>query len=117
MTSARPFRQRPRELSLSHDEASRPVMTDDVEEWLDVVDEALQGLHHALNNRIGSLSAVVELQQIGDLPVDGSGLEGLATDLKRLEDCNRVIRLLPRDAVVGEESLILDDVIADVLAI
>jgi hypothetical protein len=88
-----------------------------VVEWLDVVDQALQGLHHALNNRIGSLSALVELQQLGDLPEDGSGLESLEADLRRLEDANRVIRLLPRDAVVGEESLILDDVLADVLAI
>src|SRR5690348_7768874 len=94
-----------------------PQVEEGVVEWLEVVDQALQGLHHALNNRIGSLSALVELQQLGDLPPDGSGLESLAADLRRLEDANRVIRLLPRDAVVGEESLILDDVIADVLAI
>ena len=88
-----------------------------VVEWLDVVDQALQGLHHALNNRIGSLSAVVELYQLGGAAPDSAGFESLAADLKRLEECNRVMRLLPRDAVVGEESLILDDVIADVLAI
>jgi hypothetical protein len=82
-----------------------------------LVDHALQGLHHALNNRIGSLSAVVELYQLGDLPPDGSGFESLAADLTRLTDCNRVLRLLPRDSVVGEEALILDDVLADVLAI
>jgi hypothetical protein len=86
-------------------------------EWLDVVDQALQGLHHALNNRIGSLSAVVELYQLGGAAPDSAGFENLAADLKRLEECNRVMRLLPQDAVVGEESLILDDVIADVLAI
>jgi hypothetical protein len=88
-----------------------------VVEWLEVVDEALKGLHHALNNRIGSLSALVELHQLGDLPADGSSFESLAADLRRLEDANRVLRLLPHDGVVGEESLILDDVIADVLAI
>jgi hypothetical protein len=88
-----------------------------VEEWLELVDHALQGLHHALNNRIGSLSALVELQQLGDLPADGSGFETLASELTRLGDCNRAIRLLPRDGVVGEEPLILDDVLADVLAI
>jgi hypothetical protein len=94
-----------------------PAVEEGLVEWLDLVDQVLQGLHHALNNRIGSLSAVVELYQIGDLPQDGAGFESLAADLTRLEDCNRVIRLLPRDAVIGEESLILDDVIADVLAI
>jgi len=94
-----------------------PHVEEGVVEWLEVVDEALKGLHHALNNRIGSLSAVVELHQLGDLPPDGSAFENLAADLRRLEDANRVLRLLPRDGVVGEESLILDDVIADVLAI
>jgi hypothetical protein len=88
-----------------------------VEEWLEIVDQALQGLHHALNNRIGSLSALVELFQMGDLPADGSGFENLAADLSRLGDCNRMIRLLPRDDVAGEEPLILDDVLADVFAI
>jgi hypothetical protein len=103
---------------VTQDEAPAPVLPQEgVEEWLALVDHALQGLHHALNNRIGSLSALVELHQLGDLPMDGSGFENLAADLTRLSDCNRVIRLLPRDAVVGEEALILDDVLADVLAI
>jgi hypothetical protein len=77
----------------------------------------LQGLHHALNNRIGTLSALVELYQLGDLPPDGSGFDNLSADLARLEDCNRVIRLLACDVVAGEEPLILDDVLADVFAI
>jgi len=94
-----------------------PTVEEGVVEWLEIVDEALKGLHHALNNRIGSLSALVELHQLGDLPPDGSSFENLAADLRRLEDANRVLRLLPHDGVVGEESLILDDVIADVLAI
>lgn len=88
-----------------------------VEEWVELVDQALQGLHHALNNRIGSLSALVELYQLGDLPADGTGFENLAADLTRLEDSNRVIRLLPRDVASSEEPLILDDVLADVFAI
>jgi hypothetical protein len=96
---------------------ARPMAPEGVEEWLDLVDHALQGLHHALNNRIGSLSAVVELYQLGDLPSDGKGFENLAADLTRLGDCNRVVRLLSRDSVAGEEPLILDDVLADVLAI
>jgi hypothetical protein len=88
-----------------------------VEEWLGLVDEALQGLHHALNNRIGSLSALVELFQLGDIPADGTGFENLAADLARLEDCNRVVRLLTRDSMATEEPMILDDVLADVFAI
>ena len=98
------------------DEGDNPL-NEGVEEWLSLVDEVLQGLHHALNNRIGSLSALVELYQLGDLPPDGSGFESLAADLTRLSECNRIVRLLPRDAVPGEEPLILDDVLADVFAI
>src|SRR4051812_27432666 len=54
---------------------------------------------------------------MGDLPADGSGFGSLAADLVRLEDCNRMVRLLPRDSVAGEEPLILDDVLADVFVI
>src|SRR4051812_5091516 len=104
--------------TVMQDEAPTPALPQEgVEEWLDLVDHALQGLHHALNNRIGSLSALVELHQLGDMPMDASGLKNLAADLTRIGDVNRVIRLIPRDAVVGEEALILDDVLADVLAI
>jgi hypothetical protein len=102
------------------DEAPDPAPApreEGVEEWLELVDQALKGLHHALNNRIGSLSALVELFQMGDLPPDGSGFESLSSDLTRLEDCNRMVRLLCRDGMAGEEPLILDDVLADVFAI
>src|SRR5215471_5400617 len=88
-----------------------------IHEWVDLVDQVLHGLHHALNNRIGSLSALVELHHLGDLPADGPSLEPLATDIRRLEDLSRAVRLLPRDTVSGEEALILDDVLADVFAI
>lgn len=101
---------------MTHGDESKPPL-DGVEEWIELVDQALQGLHHALNNRIGSLSALVELSQMGDLPADGSGLENLGADLTRLQDCNRMVRLLVRDCVAGEEPLILDDVMTDVFAI
>ena len=101
---------------LTGDGAPRPVV-EGAEEWLELVEEALQGLHHALNNRIGSLSALVELHQLGELPTDGSAFENLAADLKRIEECNRMVRLLPRDSAPGEEPLILDDVVADVFVI
>lgn len=94
-----------------------PPPLEGIEEWLELVELALQGLHHALNNRIGSLSALVELYQIGDLPDEGSGFQNVGADLKRLEEANRVIRLLPGAPGIGEEALILDDVLADVLAI
>lgn len=88
-----------------------------VEEWLELVDQALHGLHHALNNRIGSLSGVIELLQLGDLSADRVSLDSMSSDLTRLGECSRIVRLLPRDGVADEEPLILDDVLADVFAV
>jgi len=86
------------------------------EEWLTLVDHVCHGIHHALNNRIGSLSALLELTRLGDLPPNDPAFASLAAELTRLEDCSRVMRLLPR-AVSDEEPLIIDDVLADVLAV
>lgn len=96
-----------------------PSPLEGLEEWLALVDQVLQGVHHALNNRIGSISAVVELLQLSDAPdmPDLNGAKTLESDLSRLVECNRVLRLLPYDRHSGEEPLILDDVLADVLAI
>ena len=89
---------------------------DGADEWLTLVDQVCHGIHHALNNRIGSLSALLELTRLGDLPPNDPAFASLASELTRLEDCSRVVRLLPR-GFVGEEPLIVDDVIADVLAV
>jgi hypothetical protein len=93
-----------------------PETQEGVEEWLDLVDYALQGLHHALNNRIGSLSALVELYQLGELPPSGSGFENIAADLTRSPTAIASSGFSARLGR-GEEALILDDVLADVLAI
>jgi hypothetical protein len=60
---------------------------------------------------------LVELHQLGDVPADELALSSLEGDIKRLQECNRMVRLLPRDGASGEEALILDDVFADVFAI
>jgi len=86
------------------------------DEWLTLVDQVCHGIHHALNNRIGSLSALLELTRLTDLPPDDPAFRSLSAELTRLEDCARAMRLLPR-ADVGEEPLIVDDVLADVLAV
>ena len=102
------------------DAATSPTVLDGggegADEWLLLVDQVCHGIHHALNNRIGSLSALLELTRLGDLPPNDPAFATLATELTRLEDCSRAIRLLPR-AGVGEEPLIVDDVLADVLAV
>ncbi len=94
-----------------------PPIHEGVEEWLDVVDHALRGLHHALNNRIGSLSALVELYQSDTKGDDAPALSSISTEVSRLEECSRIARLLPRSPAVGEEPLAFDDVLADCFAI
>lgn len=89
----------------------------DIEDWLSLLDQVLHGLHHALNNRIGTLSALVELAQLQELPPDGTAIKSVAADLERLADCNRVVQLLRRDRAAGEEALLLDDVITDAYAV
>jgi hypothetical protein len=93
-----------------------PSEPEGADEWLMLVDQVCHGIHHALNNRIGSLSALLELTRLGDLPPNDPAFASLTTELTRLEDCARTVRLLPR-ASMGEEPLIVDDVLADVLAV
>lgn len=90
--------------------------SDGADEWLLIVDQVCHGIHHALNNRIGSLSALLELTRLGDLPPNDPAFASLSAELTRLEECARTVRLLPR-ASMGEEPLIIDDVLADVLAV
>ena len=93
-----------------------PLEPEGADEWLMLVDQVCHGIHHALNNRIGSLSALLELTRLGDLPPNDPAFASLTTELTRLEDCARTVRLLPRSSM-GEEPLIVDDVLADVLAV
>lgn len=81
-----------------------------------IVDQVCHGVHHALNNRIGSLSALLELTRLGDLPPNDPAFASLSTELTRLGECARTLGLMPR-APFGEEPLIMDDVIADVIAV
>ena len=98
-------------LTAGEDEAHPPV-----QEWLDLVESALQGIHHSLNNRIGSLLAVIDLQRSGGLDDVAGGLDGLASEVERLQECNRVIKLLP-DTPGGEEALDIRDVLADAMIV
>lgn len=84
---------------------------------MDLMDQALEGLNQTLSDRIGSLSALIELLQVDGVATSKAGFERVGAELARLEDCSRLVNLLPRNAVGAEEPLILDDVIADVFAI
>ena len=97
---------------MTNTEISPAPPIEGLEEWVELVDQALQGLHHVLDSSIGSITT-----QLGDSSAGGAGFPNLATELARLDDCNRIVRLLPQDAIAGEETLFLGDVLADVLAI
>jgi hypothetical protein len=97
---------------MTNTETSPSPPMEGLEEWVELVDQALQGLHHVLNSCLGSISA-----QLGDSFADEVAFANLTAELARLEECDRVVRLLPHDAIAGEETLVLDDLLADVLAI
>lgn len=86
------------------------------EAWLAVSDGLVAGVHHALNNRLGTVSALVQLAALG-----GSGgmdpARALRDELERLGDTLRLLSMIPRRP--GEEPipLQLGDVLADALAL
>jgi hypothetical protein len=83
------------------------VVTDD---WTTLSDELLQGLVHALNNRVAALSAFVELARLGDEEADPTTV--LPAELVLLHRVNSLFGLLPQrgaDAEALELPLVLDD--------
>lgn len=86
--------------------ASAPV----VGEWTTLSDELLQGLVHALNNRVASLSAFVELARLGDEEADP--LTVLPDELIQLHRVTGLFGLLPErgsEPEALELPLVLDD--------
>lgn len=79
-------------------------------DWSKLSDELLQGLVHALNNRVAALSAFVELARLGDEEADP--LIVLPAELTLLHRVNGLFALLPErgsEPEALELSLVLDD--------
>ena len=86
------------------------------EAWLAVSDGLVGGVHHALNNRLGTVSALVQLAALDD----SGGMDparALRDELEHLGDTLRLLSMIPRRP--GEEPipLQLGDVLADALAL
>jgi hypothetical protein len=64
-----------------------------VDDWSTISNELLQGLIHALNNRMAALGALVELARLGDEV--GDSLDGLSDELTLLGGVNALFALLP----------------------
>jgi hypothetical protein len=83
------------------------------EDWHTISEDLLRGLVHALNNRVASLSASVELAKLGDEEEDP--LVVLPDEIAQLHRVNTLFGLLPqRKAEVESLELraVLDDAIA-----
>jgi hypothetical protein len=82
----------------------------EIDEWSTLSDELLQGLVHALNNRVAALSAFVELTRFGD--EDADPLVVLPAELAQLHRVNSLFGLLPArgsEPEALELPLVLDD--------
>ena len=82
----------------------------ETEDWATLSDELLQGLVHALNNRVAALSAFVELARFGDEEADP--LVVLPAEITQLHKVNGLFGLLPArgsEPEALELPLVLDD--------
>jgi hypothetical protein len=80
------------------------------DDWQSLSDELLQGLIHALNNRVAALSAFVELARLGD--EDDDPLTVLPAEIAQLHQVNGLFALLPArraDAEALELPAVMED--------
>ncbi len=93
-----------------------PVLHSDrapvVDDWRTISEELIQGLVHALNNRVAALSAFVELAKLGD--EEGDPLSVLPEEIAHLHRVNALFALLPErrsEPEPVELHAVLDDAI------
>jgi hypothetical protein len=82
------------------------------DDWRTISEALLQGLVHALNNRVAALSAFVELARLGD--EEGNPLTVLPAEISQLHRVNALFGMLPErksDPEALELRVVLDDAI------
>jgi hypothetical protein len=82
------------------------------DDWRSISEELLQGLVHALNNRVAALSAFVELAKLGD--EEGDPVTVLPAEITQLHRLNGLFALLPERGS-GFEALELRSVLDDAI--
>lgn len=87
------------------------------DEWLELVDQVLLGLDHALNNRLGALRAFAELLRDEHWRTTSAATESVHKEVARLEETTSVVRLLARPRQASETGLIVEEVMTDVVRI
>jgi hypothetical protein len=78
---------------MTADSPERQRGSAETDDWSTLSDELLQGLVHALNNRVAALSAFVELARFGDEEADP--LVVLPAEITQLHRVNSLFGLLP----------------------
>lgn len=86
------------------------------EAWLAASDGLVAGVHHALNNRVATMSALVQLASLDPEP-GPDALRALREELERLAGTLRLVGMLPRRPGEGPIPLQLPDLLPDVLAL
>jgi C4-dicarboxylate-specific signal transduction histidine kinase len=92
----------------SHEQQQASATT--IGDWATLSDELLQGLVHALNNRVAALSAFVELARFGD--EEANPMIVLPAEIVQLHRVNSLFALLPErgsEPEALELPLVLDD--------
>ena len=84
--------------------------------WLCVHDELLQGLTHALSNRVGSISAVAYLLEMQPTSIAASAA-ALREEAERVEGLLQLMRLLPHRAGAAAEPVMPADTAAHAIAL
>ena len=87
------------------------------DEWMELVDQVLLGLDHALNNRLGALRAFAELLRDEHWRTTTAATESVHKEVARLEETTSVVRLLARPRQATETGLIVEEVMTDVVRI
>jgi hypothetical protein len=82
------------------------------DDWRSISDDLLQGLVHALNNRVAALSAFVELARLGD--EEGDPVKVLPTEIGQLHRLNALFAMLP-ERRSAPEALELHGVLDDAI--
>lgn len=84
--------------------------------WLAAADGLVAGVHHALNNRLGTVSALVQLAALGDAGGVDAG-RALREELERLGDTLRLLAMIPRRPDEEPIPLRLTELLPDALAL
>ena len=87
------------------------------DEWFALVDQALLGLDHALNNRLGALRAFAELLRDEQWRSTPAATDSVQKEVARLEETTSIVRLLARPRQAAASGLIVEEVMSDAVRI